>query len=142
MNVFFQGIGKRDFWPSSQPFWPVATQYYNTQKWFVTDSWSEDNRDAYFARPIARETKNQQKQTKYLQDASYCRLKNLTVGYDFPKSWLSFLHVAKAGVYFSAENLFEFTNVKGAYDPEAAGKNGTMVYPFQRTYSFGLNVTF
>jgi len=78
----------------------------------------------------------------YLQDASYCRLKNLTVGYDFPKSWLSFLHVAKAGVYFSAENLFEFTNVKGAYDPEAAGKNGTMVYPFQRTYSFGLNVTF
>jgi hypothetical protein len=77
-----------------------------------------------------------------LQDASYCRLKNLTVGYDFPKSWLSFLHVAKAGVYFSAENLFEFTNVKGAYDPEAAGKNGTMVYPFQRTYSFGLNVTF
>ena len=142
LNVFFQGIGKRDFWPSSQPFWPVATQYYNTQKWFVTDSWSEDNRDAYFARPIARETKNQQKQTKYLQDASYCRLKNLTVGYDFPKSWLSFLHVAKAGVYFSAENLFEFTNVKGAYDPEAAGKNGTMVYPFQRTYSFGLNVTF
>ena len=71
LNVFFQGIGKRDFWPSSQPFWPVATQYYNTQKWFVTDSWSEDNRDAYFARPIARETKNQQKQTKYLQDASY-----------------------------------------------------------------------
>ena len=45
------------------------------------------------------------KQTKYLQDASYCRLKNLTVGYDFPKSWLSFLHVAKAGVYFSAENF-------------------------------------
>lgn len=31
LNVFFQGIGKRDFWPSSQPFWPVATQYYNTQ---------------------------------------------------------------------------------------------------------------
>lgn len=142
MNIFFQGVGKRDYWPSSQPFWPVATQYYNTQKWFVTDSWSEDNRDAYFARPIARETKNQQKQTKYLQDASYCRLKNLSVGYDFPMTWLNFLHVSKASIYFSAENLFEFTNVKGAYDPEAAGKEGTMVYPFQRTYSFGLNVTF
>ena len=142
MNIFFQGIGKRDYWPSSQPFWPVATQYYNTQKWFATDSWSEDNRDAYFARPIARETKNQQKQTKYLQDASYCRLKNLSVGYDFPVTWLGFLRISKASVYFSAENLFEFTNVKGAYDPEAAGKNGTMVYPFQRTYSFGLNVTF
>lgn len=142
MNIFFQGIGKRDYWPSSQPFWPVATQYYNTQKWFVTDSWSEDNRDAYFPRPIARESKNQQKQSKYLQDASYCRLKNLSVGYDFPTTWLSFIRVSKASIYFSAENLFEFTNVKGAYDPEAAGKNGTMVYPFQRTYSFGLNVTF
>lgn len=142
LNIFFQGIGKRDYWPSSQPFWPVATQYYNTQKWFVTDSWSEDNRDAYFPRPIARETKNQQKQTKYLQDASYCRLKNLSVGYDFPMTWTNFLHLSKASIYFSAENLFEFTNVKGAYDPEAAGKNGTMVYPFQRTYSFGLNVTF
>lgn len=142
VNIFFQGIGKRDFWPSSQPFWPVSTQYYNTQKWFVTDSWTEDNRNAYFARPIARDSKNQQQQTKYLQDASYCRLKNLTIGYDFPKTWLDFFHIGKAGIYFSAENLFEFTSVKGAYDPEAAAKKGTMVYPFQRTYSFGLNVTF
>ncbi|MGL5619646.1 MAG: SusC/RagA family TonB-linked outer membrane protein, partial [Tannerellaceae bacterium] len=142
LNVFFQGIGKRDFWPSSQPFWPVATQYYNTQQWFYTDSWSEDNRDAYFARPIARETKNQQKQTKYIQDASYCRLKNLSLGYNLPSSWLSSLHISRANVYFSAENLFEFSNIKGAYDPEAASKNGAMIYPFQRTYSFGVNVTF
>lgn len=142
LNVFFQGIAKRDFWPSSQPFWPVATQYYNTQQWFYTDSWSEDNRDAYFARPIARETKNQQKQTKYIQDASYCRLKNLSLGYNLPSSWLSSLHISRANVYFSAENLFEFSNIKGAYDPEAASKNGAMIYPFQRTYSFGVNVTF
>lgn len=142
LNIFFQGIGKRDFWPSSQPFWPVSTQYYNTQKWFTTDSWSEDNRDAYFARPIARDSKNQQKQTKYLQDASYCRLKNLSLGYNLPQQWLRNIYVSKATVYVSGENLLEFSQIKGAYDPESAGKNGAMMYPFQRTYSIGVNVTF
>lgn len=142
LNIFFQGVGKRDYWPSAQPFWPVSTQYYNTQTWFTTDSWSEDNRDAYFARPIARDTKNQQKQTKYLQDASYCRLKNLSVGYNLPQQWLKNIYVSRATVYVSGENLFEFSQIKGAYDPESAGKDGAMMYPFQRTYSIGVNVTF
>lgn len=142
LNMFLQGVGKRDFWPSSQPFWPAATEYYNTQKWFMTDSWTENNPDAYFARPIVKDTRNQQKQTRYLQDASYLRMKNLSVGYNVPQTWLQKVYLSKATVYVSAENLFEFTNIKGAYDPEAAGGNGTMLYPFMRTYSIGLNLTF
>lgn len=142
LNVFLQGVGKRDYWPSAQDFWPVATQYYNTQKWFVTDSWSETNTDAYFPRPLARETKNQQKQTRYLQDASYLRLKNISLGYHLPSQWLAPLHMSQATIFVSGENIAEISHMKGAYDPEAAGKNGTMSYPFQRTYSFGVNVTF
>ena len=141
-SLFFQGVGKRDFWPGAEDFWPIATQWYNTQKWFIEESWSEDNRNAYFARPLARDARNRKVQSKYIQDASYCRLKNLTVGYNFPKSWTNFLHISKAGIYFSAENLFEISNIKGAYDPESAGSSGSMIYPFQRSYSFGLNVTF
>lgn len=142
MNIFFQGIGKRDFWPSAQAFWPASTPYYNTQTWFVTDSWSEDNRNAYFARPIARETKNQNKQTRYLQNASYCRLKSLSLGYNLPLSWIKFLHISSANIYVSGENLLEISKIKGPYDPEAAIGNGSMLYPFQRTYSFGINLTF
>lgn len=142
LNVFLQGVGKRDYWPSAQAFWPVATQYFNTQKWFVEDSWNETNRDAYFPRPIARETKNQQKQTRYLQDASYLRLKNISLGYHLPSQWLAPLHMSQATIFVSGENVAEISHMKGAYDPEAAGKNGSMVYPFQRTYSFGVNVTF
>ena len=142
LNIFLQGVGKRDFWPSAQPFWPVATQYFNTQKWFVSDSWTPENRDAYFARPVARDTKNREKQTRYLQDASYLRLKNLTVGYSLPQRWIDYVSLSKVQVYLSAENLFEISSIKGAYDPEAAEKNGTMIYPFQRTFSVGLNVTF
>lgn len=142
LSFFLQGIGKRDFWPSDQPYWPVSTQYFNTQQWFKDESWSEDNRDAYFARPVARDSRNRQKQSRYLQDASYLRMKNLSVGYNFPSHLLNVIGLSKAQVYLSGENLFEFTNVKGAYDPEAASKNGSMFYPFQRTYSIGVNLTF
>lgn len=142
LNIFMQGVGKRDFWPSGQPFWPAATEYYNTQKWFITDSWSETNPDAYFARPIAKDTRNQEKQTRYLQDASYLRMKNISLGWNLPKEWIKKVYLSQATVYVSAENLFEFSNMKGPYDPEAARGNGTMLYPFMRTYSFGVNLTF
>lgn len=142
VNMFMQGIGKRDFWPSAEPFWPAATEYYNTQKWFVTDSWSETNTDAYFPRPIAKNSKNRATQTKYLQDGSYLRMKNISLGYNLPKEWLKHIYLSRATVYVSGENLFEFSNIKGAYDPESAGDKGNMIYPFQRTYSLGVNLTF
>lgn len=142
LNMFLQGVGKRDFWPGNEPFWPAATEYYNTQKWFITDSWTEDNRDAYFARPIVKDPRNRQTQSRYLQDASYLRMKNLSVGYNVPRTWLEKVYLTKGTVYVSAENLFEFSGIKGAYDPEAARGNGTMLYPFMRTYSIGLNLTF
>lgn len=142
LNFFFQGVGKRDFWPKAQNFWPAATQYYNVQKWHVAETWTENNRDAYFPRAISYGEKNQQIQTRYLQDASYCRLKNLTIGWNLPTTWLKHVYLSKATVYVSGENLFEFTNIKGPYDPESARGNGSMLYPFQRTYSFGVNLTF
>lgn len=142
LNLFMQGVGKRDFWPSGQPFWPAATEYYCTQKWFISDSWSETNPEAYFARPIVKDTRNQEKQTRYLQDASYLRMKNLSIGYNIPSVWLKKVYLSKATVYVSGENLFEFSKIKGPYDPEAARGNGTMLYPFMRTYSLGINLTF
>jgi len=142
INMFFQGVGERDSWPSQQAFWPVATQYFNTQKWFVSDSWSEDNKNAYFAVPRARNTKNRQSQTKYLQDGSYVRLKNLTVGYSLPQEWIRKVKLSNAQIYFSGENIWEHSNMKGPYDPEQAENKGAASYPFQRTYSIGIDLTF
>ncbi|MDR2776262.1 MAG: TonB-dependent receptor [Tannerella sp.] len=141
-NLFFQGVGKRDSWPSGQAFWPVATQYFNTQKWFVTDSWTEDNPDAYFPIVRARSTKNRQSQTRYLQDASYMRFKNLTIGYSIPESWIRKIKLSRAQIYFSGENLWEISRMKGPYDPEQAANNGATSYPFQRTCSVGIDLTF
>ncbi|MBE9598421.1 TonB-dependent receptor [Pedobacter sp. MC2016-24] len=142
LSAFVQGVGKRDFWPRDQAFWPVATQFFSTQEWFLKESWTEDHRDAYFPRPVARSTKNQQVQTRYLQNAAYLRLKNLTLAYNFKKTWLNKIRMSGLQVYASGENLFFISKVKGAYDPEAAGGSGAMLYPFQRIYSLGLSCTF
>ena len=142
VNLFFQGVGKRDSWPSGQAFWPVATQYFNTQQWFIDDSWTDDNTDTYFPIARARSVKNQQPQTKYLQDASYMRFKNLTLGYSIPKRWIEKIKLSRAQVYFSGENLWEISRMKGPYDPEQAANDGATSYPFQRTYSIGVDLTF
>lgn len=78
----------------------------------------------------------------FLEDGSYCRLKNLTVGYTLPTRLLGALNTMKARIYFSGENLFTITNYSGM-DPEVGGNGidgGT--YPVSRILSIGLNITF
>ena len=79
--------------------------------------------------------------TFWLKNVSYCRLKNLQLGYTLPKSALEFLHVNKVRVYYSCENLFTIDNLDINVDPEATSQRLSS-YPLLRTHSFGLSVTF
>ena len=109
----------------------------------MKDVWSPENPDAYLPIPRATDDRNRKVKTdRYLQDASYCRLKNLTIGWNLPKRWISKAFLTNATVYVSGENLFYISKIKGPYDPEAVTGNGAMVYPFMRTYSIGVNLTF
>lgn len=141
-NAFFQGVGKRNYLTVAQAFQPVGTQYYITQKWHIAESWTENNRDSYFPIARARSTQNYQNNSRFVQDASYLRLKNLTVGYTLPKKWTSVAKLQNVKIYFSGENMFEFDNIKGSIDPEGVSNNGGNYYPFTRSYSFGIDLTF
>ncbi len=91
--------------------------------------------------------------SQFLEDASYLRLQNLTIGYTLPAKWLKKIHIQKLRVYFTGSNLFCLTGYSGL-DPDVnsnfnAGGNGFPTpnydynsYPKARTYTFGLNVTF
>lgn len=79
--------------------------------------------------------------TFWLKNVSYCRLKNLQLGYSLPKPALEFLHVNKVRVYYSCENLFTIDNLDINVDPEATSQRLSS-YPLLRTHSFGLSVTF
>jgi TonB-linked SusC/RagA family outer membrane protein len=137
MSMYWQGIGKRDYWLGGYEFWGATSKWRTVLYKGQTDFWSEDNKGAYFPRPLF-DGRNRQVQTRYLQDASYLRLKNLQLGYNVPVSMLNYLKVKKLRVFFSAENLLTITDMIETVDPEAIGK----LYPLSRTISVGMNIKF
>jgi hypothetical protein len=76
-----------------------------------------------------------------LQDNRYIRLKSIIVGYTLNDLKIGDFELDKFRVYFSGNDLFEFSKVKDGYDPEF-GDSSNNIYPFTRTFSLGLNVSF
>jgi len=81
--------------------------------------------------------------SRYLEDRSYIKLKNITLGYDIPKNVLSKLGVNNARIYVSGDNLLTFTNYSGM-DPEVGGIGGSAStsYPVPKRFVLGLNFSF
>lgn len=83
-----------------------------------------------------------------LQNMAYCRLKNLTVGYTLPETLTSKIGIQKVRVYFTGTDLFTIKFNKDKTDPEntatnpLGGTSGANAYPFYRSYTVGLNLTF
>ncbi|MFW9602368.1 MAG: TonB-dependent receptor, partial [Prevotella sp.] len=115
--------------------------------------WTPENKNAFYPRPSnnawVSNAQNFLRQTRYLSDMSYLRCKNITVGYTLPKEWMKKIYFESARFYVSAENLFEFDNMKIPVDPEStAYKTGYgdeswsfgRSYPYSRTISFGIQV--
>ena len=154
LSVFFQGIGKMDWYPApgTRAFWGPYDRPYMTfiPKDFHTLIWSEENPDAYFPRPRGYIAMNNSRSlgatnTKYLQNIGYCRLKNLTFGYSLPKKWMQRANIDGIRVYFSGENLHYWApGLHSDYiDPEMAQiGNELRVYPWQKTFMFGVDITF
>ena len=89
--------------------------YRDENSWSVVNGFQEPNKDAYLPR-AAYSAKNEQVQTKYLQDASYIRLKNLQIGYTLPQDLTRKISIEKLRVYFSGENLWTGTSLSATRD--------------------------
>tara|TARA_R110001592_G_scaffold363394_1_gene687387 strand:- start:17758 stop:20937 length:3180 start_codon:yes stop_codon:yes gene_type:complete len=144
LNLFFQGIWKRDHWPTSGNWtWFFPFNAGHVEEYFITDSWSEDNRDAYFAAPhiSTNDKKNIQTQSRFLQNAGYIRLKNANLGYNLPEKWMSTIGFQNANIYFAGMNLWEYSPIRKPLDPESIYA-GAIEYPMQRVYTLGARITF
>ena len=153
VSIFFQGVGKRNLWATGNM---VLPGYYGAEANFAhtLDYWTPDNTGAYYPRPMeyGQTAKwNYEVNDRYLVNAAYLRLKNLTVGYTVPSALMTRLHIDKLRVYFSGENMFEFDKMHGVpIDPEMDWTTATSAdsrsfgrsYPYRRTYSFGLQLQF
>jgi TonB-linked SusC/RagA family outer membrane protein len=114
----------------------------------LTDRWTAANPSNEI--PAAVPSSSVRLDSRYVEDASYLKLKNITVGYTLPVK-LNVLPTAKLRIYASAQNLFTITKYKG-YDPEASRFGGNEssslfqgidlgAYPSARTFLFGVNLT-
>jgi hypothetical protein len=154
LQIFLQGVGKMNWMPDANCiyFWNTYSYHRPTfiPKEFAAKCWSDeegaDNSNALYPRRRGRMANSSNLVTSdfWLQNASYIRLKNLTVGYTLP---LKTKAVEKVRFYFSGENLWYWSPMKKwttTVDPEVAttGAYGDMLYPYAKTFSFGVDITF
>lgn len=86
--------------------------------------------------------------TRFIEDGSYLRLKNVMLAYDFPSGWSQKLGISNCKIYMSAQNLLTITNYSG-FDPEVNSRTGNWTlgidygaYPPVKAYTLGLNLNF
>ncbi|MCR5518738.1 MAG: TonB-dependent receptor [Bacteroidales bacterium] len=159
INAFIQGVGKRLWSPTKEgPFWgQYCRPYAMAYKWQLDNCWTPENPDALLPKwtGYCGVSWQNKRIDRYMMDVSYCRLKNLQLGYNFPKKLLDKLGMSQMSIYFSAENLwtwspmhkytkdFDVVTVCYGSDSDLGGGEGDGYnYPTMRTFSFGLQIGF
>lgn len=163
LNAFFQGVMKKDIIVSGYYFWGIGNQgiWQGTAFEEHMNYFREDpnhplgrNIDSYYPRPLSKNvdaTKNQVAQTRYMQDASYIRLKSMQLSYTFPRPMTQSWGMDNLRLYISGENLWTGTKMSKVFDPETVystandargNSNNVVSYPLFRVVSAGLSVTF
>lgn len=144
VSTFFQGLLEQNILRTGFLSYPFNTLYGSQTTAYIGKTWTETNTEAAYPRMTANTTRaawNWKDNDFMLQNNRYIRLKSLIVGYTMNDFKIGNFQLDKFRVYFSGNDLFEFSKVKDGYDPEF-GDSSNVIYPFTRTYSLGLNVSF
>ncbi|MBR1510498.1 MAG: TonB-dependent receptor [Bacteroidales bacterium] len=150
-RMFWQGVGSRQYCQTSRYFFGATSDVWQSMALTQHMDYFRDdpdhplglNLDSYYPRPVWGTDKNRLNQTRWTQDASYLRLKNLQIGYTLPMSFTSRFGVDNLRVFVSGENLLTITKMSSIFDPETIDGNSLgNCYPLSRTYSFGVSVSF
>ncbi len=170
LSVFIQGVGKKDFYPKHYLFWgPYQQPYAGIYPWnldfyrgssetgadrdrhsasYIAAGLADANTNSYF--PVLQSWLADANygggldipQTKYILNAAYLRIKNLTFGYTLPVALTKRYKISRLRLFVTGENLFEFSKIKKYFDPEAVADGYGWAYPFQRKYAAGINLDF
>ncbi|SEF52929.1 SusC/RagA family TonB-linked outer membrane protein [Sphingobacterium lactis] len=159
-SIFLQGTGQRAIWGSGA----LAIPGFNTADGampatFVDDYWTAENTGAFYPAAFnnagSNDANNMQVQSRYLLDLSYTRIKNITLGYVFPKSFIAPAKLSNVRIYVALENFFTWDNLNGLpIDPEVVsgfsmfnednynGSRTGVGTPTFKSASFGLQLNF
>ncbi|WP_121357284.1 SusC/RagA family TonB-linked outer membrane protein [Flavisolibacter nicotianae] len=142
LAVFLQGVGQRTLFRTGDYSMPWSDWWRQPPAFYYGKTWNEDRPNAEYPRLSHGDIRYWNYQASTLQqiNAAYIRLKNLQIGYSLPENLLRSISISRARIYVSGQDIWESSHVKGGWDPESADWGGN--YPFQRYYSFGLDLTF
>ena len=133
LDLMFQGVGKRDYWLSStSSYWGNGAGSWE----IYNNSWTPERTDAKF--PMYGSGTGSYPQTGYLLDASYIKLKQVILGYTFPRALINKIGLEKLRLNLAAYNLFTISDMPKYYDADYLSD----AYPPKRTFSVGIQVGF
>jgi TonB-linked SusC/RagA family outer membrane protein len=140
-TAFFQGVGQRKFLISTETLAPFASSA--NMPWTIhRDYWTPTNTDAFWPRLYnynGGDAFDYHPSDKWIQNGAYIRLKNIQLGYTVPiKPGV----ISNMRVYIAGTDVWEYSSVLSVFDPEVGNNANANFYPFFRTWSVGVNVTF
>ena len=140
LSIFLQGVAGNKILNANR-FWSEAMSIPQNQTIATLNRWTGEGTSNTMPRAIYNDpNKNTRPSDRYVEDGSYLRIKNVTLGYSLPVVMLKKAHLTSARCYVSAQNLLTITKYSG-FDPEI-GVSGidNSVYPVTRTFCIGINV--
>lgn len=150
LNVFFQGVANRSIMPeyrswkwTEQSVLDIWSDAYSNKSFAPNNPYMTDNLDGKYPRVggTGSSAANNAKSSFWLLNGNYLRLKNVEIGYTFPKAWMSKAGINSLRAYVSGTNLFVIDHV-GVYDPENSSNWDAYQYPLMKSYNVGLSLTF
>jgi TonB-linked SusC/RagA family outer membrane protein len=143
-SAFIQGVLKWNILRGGNARAPFYRNYLNVNTTYMGKTWTADNPAAAYPRLSFDSNINNWNWVANdvnVQSLRYARLKSLVLGYSLPKLIASRIRAENIRFFFAGNDLFELTSVRDGFDPER-GESADNSYPFFRTWSFGVNLTF
>lgn len=147
-QIVFQGAANRTMWNGINNWTvPMRATYTNTTNQSLGKVWSVDNPGGHYPQYTTDSNINNynyQASSWSASNGAYIRLKTLSLGYSFPAKWFAKTKsISGCRIYFTGSDLWEHSNILDGWDPEAkSSPSSTSRYPFLRSYTFGVNLTF
>lgn len=142
-NIFFQGVAGNDIYDATRR---IDARSVNLPSWML-NRWTGEGTSNRIPRYVIGDGYNWQSSDLYVYDGSFCRLKNMQLGYTIPRNLTRRIGVQKFRAFVAVENLATWTKYHG-YDPEiSSGSEKSSgvdfgVYPQARTWTIGFNIEF
>lgn len=148
-SFFLQGVYGNKIFNWTRKYTESLTSVYLNQVTDVMDRYTPANTDGTIPRYNQWTNNNLKNSDRYVENGSYLRIQNISLGYNLPSGWANKVKMASARLYVTVQNAHTFTKYSG-YDPEIGSYNQSVLsqnvdnghYPNPRTVNIGANIEF